>query len=78
MQTIKITQQGELVILKILRGMFKPSDKIVWFAEGNTLILKKINPSRPSEIARRSKEKPMSMQEINKEIFAYRREKKHK
>lgn len=78
MQTLKIHKNGTLVIPKALRAIFKPSDKIVCFAEGDTLIIKRINPPKLSEIAGRVKEKPMPLKEIVKEVHAYRKEKRNK
>lgn len=46
--------------------------------EGDTLIIKRINPPKLSEIAKRAKEKPIPLKEIVKEVHAYRREKKQK
>lgn len=78
MQTLKIDKNGKLVIPKALRSRFKPSDKIACFAEGDTLILKRVNPPKLSEIAGRVKEKPMPLKEIVKEVHAYRKKKRDK
>ena len=76
MQTLKVDKNGGMVIPKTLRSIFKPSDKLAWFTEGDTLIIKRLNPPKLSEIAGRVKEKPMSMKEIQKEVQAYRKEKR--
>jgi len=76
MQTLKINKDGTLTIPKALRSFFKPSDKFIWFMEGNTLIIKRINPPNLSDIAKRVKEKPLPLKEIEKEVHAYRNEKK--
>ncbi|MGA1796738.1 MAG: hypothetical protein ACMUIL_12855 [bacterium] len=78
MQTLKINKDGTLSIPKDLRSFFKPSDKLIWFMEGDTLIIKRINPPKLSEIAERVKENPMPLKEIVKEVHAYRSEKKKK
>ena len=78
MQTLKVDKNGVMVIPKTLRSIFKPSDKLAWFAEGDTLIIKRLNPPKLSEIAGRVKEKPMSRKEIEKEAQAYRQEKRGK
>lgn len=44
MRTLKIDKNGALVLPKTLRAIFKPSDKLAWFIEGDTLIIKRINP----------------------------------
>ena len=76
MQTLKIDKNGTLVLPKIAQSIFRPSDKIAWFVEGDTFIVKKINPSKLSEIADRIKEKPLSLKEIVKEVHAYRKERR--
>ncbi|MDO8748088.1 MAG: hypothetical protein A2321_02290 [Omnitrophica WOR_2 bacterium RIFOXYB2_FULL_45_11] len=76
MQTLKIDKNGTLVLPKIAQSIFRPSDKIAWFVDGDTFIVKKINPSKLSEIADRIKEKPLSLKEIVKEVHAYRKEKR--
>ena len=76
MQTLKIDKNGTLVLPKIAQSIFRPSDKIAWFVDGDTFIVKKINPSKLSEIADRIKEKPLSLKEIVKEVHAYRKERR--
>lgn len=75
MQSLKIGKNGLLVTPNIIKAIFKPSDKIVWFIEGDTLIIKRINPPKLSDIADRLREKAMPMKEIVKEVHAHRREK---
>ncbi len=76
MQTLKVDKNGVMIIPKTLRAVFKPSDKLAWFTEGDTLIIKRLNPPKLSEIAGRVKEKHMPMKEIEKEVQAYRKEKR--
>lgn len=76
MNTLKVSSNGTVVIPKNLRSIFRPSDKIVYFAEGDTLILKKVIPPVLSKIADRAKGKPLSLKSIIQEIHAYRQEKR--
>ena len=78
MQTLKINKDGTFNMPKALKTFFNPSNKLVWFIEGNTLIIKRINPPKLSEIAERTEEKPMPLKEIVKEVHAYRSEKQKK
>ncbi|MBU0878259.1 MAG: hypothetical protein KJ569_05875 [Candidatus Omnitrophica bacterium] len=73
MKTAKIGPNRTIVLPKAL---FKPADKIVTFCEGNTFIVKKLNQPDVTEIASRTKEKPMPLREIVKEVHRYRREKR--
>lgn len=76
MQTLKLNPDGSLIIPKNVRNIFKPSDKIAWFLQNDTLILKKINTSKLSDIAERVKGKTLPLKEIVKEIHSYRKEKR--
>ena len=78
MQTLKINKDGTLIIPKALKEFLKDSNKLVWLKEGDTLIIKRINPPKLSEIADRAKETPVPLEEIVKEVHAYRKEKRQK
>lgn len=82
MQTLKINKDGTFTLPKALRealrAFFKPSDKLLCFVEGDTLIIKRIKPPKLSELAERTKEKPMPLKELVKEVHTYRSEKKQK
>ena len=73
MQTLKIKPDGSIVLP---RSIFKPQDKLAFIYEGDTLILKKLNPPKLSEIANRAKAKALSLKDIVKEIHLFRKEKK--
>lgn len=76
MHMLKLQPDGTLVIPRNLRNIFKPYDKIAWFLQKDTLILKKIKPSKLSEIAERSQEKALPLKEIVKEVHASRKAEK--
>ncbi|MGR3176579.1 MAG: AbrB/MazE/SpoVT family DNA-binding domain-containing protein [Candidatus Anammoxibacter sp.] len=78
MKTLQVDKNGVLVLPKTLRAIFKSTDKLAWFAEGDTLIIKRISPPKLSKITGRSKEKPMPLKEIVKEVHAHRKEKINK
>jgi len=73
MQTLKVKSDGSILLP---RSIFKPQDKIAFICEGDTLILKRLNLPKASEIAKRAKGKPLSLKEIVKEIHLFRKEKK--
>ena len=73
MQTIKLN--GGLLTLpqEALRGI-RPEDEFTVITAGDTIILKKVTTLRLSELAARApQDKPMSLNEISKEVHAYRR-----
>jgi hypothetical protein len=73
MQTLKIRPDGSIILPK---PIFKPQDEIAFIYEGGTLILKKLNPPKISEIAKRIKGKAIPLKDIVKEIHLFRKEKK--
>lgn len=73
MQTLRVKPDGSILLP---RSIFKPQDKIAFIYEGDTLILKRLNPPKISEIAKRVKTKPLSLKEIVKEIHLFRKEKR--
>jgi hypothetical protein len=56
--------------------IFKPSDRVAIFTEGDTVIVKKMAVTKLSEIASRSPGRPMSPSQIAREIERYRKEKR--
>lgn len=76
MKTLKLNKNWTLTIPKDFRAIFKPSDEFACFVEGDTLIIKRITPTKLSEIAERVKEKPISMKTIAKEVHTHRQEKR--
>lgn len=73
MKTIRIKPKRTVVLPK---SVFKPNDRVVTFCEGDTFIVKKLNPPEVTEIASRVKEKPIPLREIVKEVHLYRKERK--
>lgn len=74
MQTLKVKTNGSI---SLPRSIFKPEDTLAFIREGDMLILKKLNPPKISEIAKRAKEKALPLPEIVKEIHLFRKEKRH-
>jgi hypothetical protein len=55
----------------------QPDDRLMVFIEGDTLLLKKVRPSRLSELAGRAPgDAEMPLQEIVDEVHSYRRDKR--
>jgi hypothetical protein len=56
----------------------QPDDRLMVFIEGDTLLLKKVRPSRLSELADRAPgDVEMPLQEIADEVHNYRQDKRH-
>ncbi len=57
-------------------AIFRPADRVAVVTEGNTVIIKKMTPSKLSEISTRFPGKPLPLKEIVQEIRRYRKEKR--
>ena len=74
MQTLTLNAKRTITLP---RRIFKPNDKIAFFVEGGTVILKKLLPLRLSDMASRAKDNPLSLHRISSEVRAYRKERHH-
>jgi len=76
MEAVKIEADGSIKLPKgVLRRFPKKSELALW-AEGDTIVLKRLRPAEPTEFAERVPEEGMSLEEIDAEVQAYRREKR--
>jgi virulence-associated protein VagC len=73
MKTISVNNNRTIILPK---SIFKPNDKVAVITDGDTVILKKINQPKLSNIAYRTKEKVLTLAEIAKETHQYRKTKK--
>jgi virulence-associated protein VagC len=62
--------------IELPASIFKPADRVTIVAEGNTVIVKKLDAFRLSDVAERSSGRRMSMKNILREIERYRKEKR--
>ena len=72
MQTLTVKSNGTILLP---HSLFKPRDKIAFIREGDTLILKRLNPPKVSDIAKKAPGKSFSLKEIAKEIHLFRKHK---
>jgi hypothetical protein len=76
MDAVRIESDGWIKLPKdVLRRFPKKSELAVW-SEGDTIVLKRLTPIRASEFAERDPGEGMSLEEIDAEVQAYRREKR--
>lgn len=75
MEKIDVLKAQEDVLYKV-REWLKPGEQWALWEGEDTLILKKVLPARLSDIASRSPEKGMPLEEIVAEVHRYRQEKK--
>ena len=72
MLSIKMLDNGTLVIPRTLRNFFKPDEKIACFSEGDTLVIKRMTAGKLSTLASRVKGSAPSLSRISKEIHSFR------
>lgn len=78
MQAVKIEADGSVRLPKgVLRRFPKRSQLLVW-AEGDMIVLKRLRPPEPTAFAERLPGEGMSLEEIDAEVQAYRKEKRAK
>jgi len=75
MNAVKI-KDGSIELPTSLAGWLGDLQELSLFVEGDTLIFKKVQSPRLSEIAGRAVEEEMSMDEIVAEVHRYRQEKR--
>jgi bifunctional DNA-binding transcriptional regulator/antitoxin component of YhaV-PrlF toxin-antitoxin module len=74
MNETRVQIDGTIRLPKSVAKLFGPTDKLAVWALGDTIVLKRVSPARVSSIARRAPERTMPLDEIVKEVRAYRRE----
>jgi len=76
MQAVKIDDDGAIRLPKtVLRRFPKRSELLVW-SDGDTIMLKRMKPRKPSDLPRELPGEEMSLEEICAEVHAYRKEKR--
>ena len=72
-KTVEVPSNLKIALPK---GLFKPFDRVVLFVAENALIIKRLESPKLSSYARRAKDRPLSLREVDREVQAYRRSKR--
>ncbi len=73
----EVTEQRTLKLPHDIASRFRPSDRFIVWADGDTLHLKRITPSPVTQIVADAPEgEPMSLDEINEIVHELRRQQK--
>ena len=76
MNAVKIGEDGSVRLPNnVLRRFPRKSELLVW-SDGDTIMLKRMTPRKPSDLPRDRPGEEMSLEEINAEVHAYRQEKR--
>ena len=76
MKAVKIQTDGSIKLPKEIVRLFPRTSELAVWTEGDMIILKRLSPLKPSEIAERAPEKEMPIEEIATEVHRMRREKR--
>jgi hypothetical protein len=75
MRSVRVQANGCVKLPGPIARRFRKNGELAVWAEGDTIILKRVNPPLPSEFSSRARGTAMPMDEINEEVHRYRREK---
>jgi len=76
MKTVTIQADGSIRLPKEILRFFSRSGELAIWTEGDMIVLKRLNPLKPSEIAERAPGEEMPIEEIATEVHKMRREKR--
>ncbi|MBI3606830.1 MAG: hypothetical protein HY207_02565 [Nitrospirae bacterium] len=76
MKVVKIRADGSIKLPKDILRVFPAASEVAVSWEGDTIMLKRLIPLKPSRIKKGTPEKVMSIEEIGEEIHEIRREKR--
>ncbi|MBI2358535.1 MAG: hypothetical protein HYY46_07985 [Deltaproteobacteria bacterium] len=76
MKAVKVEPNGSIRLPKEILNLFPRRSELAVWTEGDMIVLKRLRPLRPSQIAERVPEKEMPLKEIAAEVHHMRREKR--
>lgn len=75
MKALKIQPDGSIKLPPELLRLFPSASELAVWTEGDTIVLKRLQPLKPSRIAERVPEEELPLEEIAAEVHRMRREK---
>jgi hypothetical protein len=75
MKAIKIQADGSIKLPPEILRLFPSASELAVWTEGDMIVLKRLRPLKPSQIAERVPEEEMPLEEISAEVHQMRREK---
>ena len=74
MKAVKIETDGSIKLPKEMLRLFPTSSELAVWTEGDMIVLKRLQPLKPSRIAERVPENGPSLEDIAAEVHRMRRE----
>lgn len=76
MRSVRVQPDGCVKLPGRIARRFRKNGEFAVWAEGDTIILKRVHPPLPSEFGGRARGAAILMDEINEEVHRYRRDKR--
>jgi len=76
MKAVKVETDGSIKLPEEMLRLFPTSTEFAAWMEGDTILLKRLQPLRPSQTAERVAEKEMPLKDIVGEVHRMRRERR--
>jgi hypothetical protein len=74
MKAVRVESDGSIKLPEEMLRLFPTSTELAVWTEGDTIVLKRLQPLKPSQIAERVPEKEPSLKDIAAEVHLMRRE----
>ena len=74
MKAVKVETDGSIKLPEEMLRLFPTSTELAVWTEGDTIVLKRLQPLKPSQIAERVPQKEPSLKDIAAEVHRMRRE----
>jgi hypothetical protein len=76
MKAVRVAPDGSIRLPKDMRRVFPKASELALWQEGDTIVLKRLKPLRPSEIAQRAPGREIPLSQIVAEVHRARRERR--
>lgn len=74
MKAVKVETDGSIKLPEEMLRLFPTSTELAVWTEGDMIVLKRLQPLKPLQIAERAPEKEMPLKDIAAEVHRMRRE----
>lgn len=76
MKAVKVRPDGSIKLPQEVLQLFPHASELGIWTQGDVIVLKRLQPSSPSQIAKRVPEEEMPLDEITAEVHRLRKEKR--
>ena len=76
MKAVKVQPDGSIKLPRDILRLFPSASELAVWTEGDMIVLKRLRPLKPSQIAQRVPEEEMPLEDIAADVHQMRREKR--